>query len=463
MLKVVSLPKFKNEKKYILDVILCEFLGLDYTLEFAANVTSTLFYGELGRIEMPDIFFSIDESQWLTESNMPKLPLRLTNINFEGTEFIDLPVIFGSSNNDDIYTHNDIYNVNLGIDVIGSAFFMLTRYEEYVLNQYRDLYDRFPVEQSLAFKYDFLDRPIINEYVELLWLALKIISPGLKKRSRTFKVIPTHDIDKPFGMAYDSKLQIIRHLIGDIVIRHSYKKLFARVIEICSMMFAHHAYIKERLETFDFFIEESKRHGLKDIFFFMNSKCSLYDGNYTVDHCDILELIKKIIKEGHLIGLHPSYISYMDGQEIKNESVHMNKVLLENGFSEMVGARQHFLKWKNPDTWQHYEDAGIPFDSTMTYAGHVGFRSGICYPYPVYNIVERKILNLIERPLIVMDGSLFDYMKLSNEEAMLVIKKLASKCKKYNGEFIFLWHNTMLDDIDKKSFYKNMLIELCKY
>ena len=49
----------------------------------------------------------------------------------------------------------------------------------------------------------------------------------------------------------------------------------------------------------------------------MNSKKSWYDGNYTVDESHVVDLISKIVTQGHYVGLHPSFASYVDGAEIK--------------------------------------------------------------------------------------------------------------------------------------------------
>ena len=78
----------------------------------------------------------------------------------------------------------------------------------------------------------------------------------------------------------------------------------------------------------------------------------------------------------------------------------------------------------------------------MTYARAAGFRCGICYPYPVFHILERKRLPLFEKPTIVMEASLLGYQQLSIDQAVAIIKRLKVQVKKYQGDFIFLWHNS---------------------
>ena len=73
--------------------------------------------------------------------------------------------------------------IECGIDIFASSFFMLTRWEEYV-NKIRDMHNRFPAYASLACKNNFLDRPIVNEYVEMLWNMLKFLGCKQEKKKR---------------------------------------------------------------------------------------------------------------------------------------------------------------------------------------------------------------------------------------------------------------------------------------
>lgn len=463
MISIIAPNNFVSEREYIYDVVFRDFLGIEYELNFSAEATRLTIIGLNGTIYCDDSFFlSIKETAY-TEACLPKIPLQEIIIDNKYPEVYKgvFSVLFGKRNSKEEFLNISGQDVFLGVDIFGSAFFMLTRLEEYVVND-RDEHDRFPVEASIAYKAGFLDRPIINEYVEILWSLLQKIDDSLARKERKYQVIPTHDIDKPFGMLFDTTLQIARHFAGDLVYRKSVKALISRMGEVIKAKFTPKQYIAEKSETFNFMLEESCKHDLNDIFFFMNSKKSWHDGNYEVSEKPVIELIAKLISKGCIIGLHPSFVSYLDGAEIKREADSMNKVLSVAGLPALKGARQHYLKWKNPDTWQHYEDAGISFDSSMTYAGQVGFRTGVCYPYPVFNLETRKELNMIERPLIVMDGTLYEYMGLSHEAALPVIRKLADECRKYNGEFVILWHNTMLDNIDERNFYSKMLNEVCR-
>lgn len=454
MLEIVLPDNHINEKLYICNVLMGEYLGLDYAIKFDKEADNVCIYSDRQKVEISEIFFAFSEERWLSIDTMPAdVQAHAIYKNFfpdyVGEE--NVPIIFG--NGEVTINENNIY---LGVDIFGSCFFMLSRYEEYVIKK-RDKFDRFDYKDSYAYKNGFLDRPIVNEYVELLWCAIKHICPGIKRRQREYRVIPTHDIDKPFGMFYDSKWQICRHFVGDIVYRRSYKAFCKRLKECFDILCRPQISINKGNEVFDFIIKASKKYNLNDIFYFMNSKKSWMDGNYYVDYFEVKQLLKKVVDIGHKVGLHPSYESYLDFEEIDKEGRHISKVLKEISNEELFGGRQHYLRWKNPTTWEAYEYAGLQMDSSLTFAGYAGFRCGVCYPYRVYDIVHRKPLDVREMPLIVMDGTLFEYMKLSFKDALAVCQRLAYRCRRYNGDFVFLWHNTMLYDENNRHFYSKLL------
>jgi len=99
-------------------------------------------------------------------------------------------------------------------------------------------------------------------------------------------------------------------------------------------------------------------------------------------------------------------------------------------------------------------------DSTLGFPRKEGFRCGTCSSYSVYNIITRKKLELKETPLILMDKTLMNYQKdVSTESFLTKFKELVAITKKYNGKFVWLWHNSVFDR--KKyttEFYKKLIL-----
>ena len=101
-----------------------------------------------------------------------------SNIEFVKNKFIpeeDIPVIYGNAK---LNIENSKL-ITCGIDIFASSFFMLTRWEEYV-NKSRDLHNRFPGNESLALKFNFLNRPIVNEYVVMLKNMMFTLDQNIK-------------------------------------------------------------------------------------------------------------------------------------------------------------------------------------------------------------------------------------------------------------------------------------------
>ena len=63
-------------------------------------------------------------------------------------------------------------------------------------------------------------------------------------------------------------------------------------------------------------------------------------------------------------------------------------------------------------------------------------------------------MRLRERPLHVMDGSLFDYMKLTPDAALPAVLTLARECRRYQGTFTLLWHNSSLPTVSEQRWYE---------
>lgn len=105
----------------------------------------------------------------------------------------------------------------------------------------------------------------------------------------------------------------------------------------------------------------------------------------------------------------------------------------------------HYLRWEPPTTLQAWEDAGMAYDSTLSYADRPGFRCGTCFEYPAFNPSTQQQLQIRIRPLIAMECTIIAerYMGLGyGQAAMDKFAELKDKCRKVNGCFTLLWHNS---------------------
>jgi len=379
-----------NERKYILDIIFNEFLGLEYNLEIGSkDYKITLENKKI--LTIKDTFFN----------NYPKdlEYLKLENIPSKIAE----------------------------LDIFAASFFMLTRWEEYV-NKTRDVHDRFPATESLAFKEGFLDRPIVNEYVEKLKNMLLGLDNNLVFKEHKYEFFLTHDVDELY--MWKSWKQVFRVALGDIVKRKSFTLAMERVAEYFLIK---RDKIKDPFDTFDWLMDKSEAIGVKSRFYFMSGGLASFDNRYKIDEPKSMELIEKIKRRGHIIGIHPSYNAYNDKVQFEKEL----KLLEKTVEQKITEGREHYLRFEVPTTWQVWEDNRMQIDSTCGYADKEGFRCGTGDEFSVFNILTREKLKLKERPLLYMDDTSFFYLNLNENDAYENIVNLK---KVQVSMYTLLWH-----------------------
>jgi len=369
---------------------------------------------------------------YLGYESMPEVPL---------SRFDDLPIIYQGTNKVEGHVRREENVIETDIDIIASSFFMLTRYEETILDQ-RDKFNRFPATASLAYKEGFLNSPIVNEYIELLWNWIDSFQLGFKRKplwgGKKFAVCLTHDVDRirKFKI-YPPLLTIKRLAVG--------RKDLGGILKVSSDWAR--CLMGKKVDpynSFDYLLQLEASHGTKSTYFFLAGRSCRYDGDYTIKDLKIANLIKKLDKLEFEIALHASFQSFDSDKLLKRQKEGLEKLIGK----EIVSSRQHFLRWETPNTWRVLENAGIQYDATLCFPEAEGFRCGFCLPYRAFDLHENRVMDIYELPLIVMDGSLYAYQNLSAEEGLQRVKKMIGTVKNYGGVFTLLWHNSSFYELD---------------
>jgi hypothetical protein len=464
VINIESPNNYNAERRYIFSVVFAEFLGLEININFTDRQNILIDLGDDRQILISDQLFATPAENWLTASSLPAQPLKTWDFNHTSLNALtvnsQIPIIYGTDPvQADFFVHSDT-QIDLGVDIFGSAFFMLTRYEEVVKSE-RDRVDRFPVTASLAYQENFLDRPIINEYVEILWACLVRLAPNLHRKVRQFQLIVSHDVDEPFRYAFSGISRLIKRCAGDIYKRQSLPAAATSVLQWIQVKSG--GYHLDPCNTFDLIMDISEQQNIKSAFYFIVDRpAGLLDCDYSIDHPLIRELLRKIHQRGHEIGLHTSYYSYQSPNQTKKEFDILRQVCAAEGIEQQHwGGRQHCLRWETPTTFQNWNEAGLDYDSTLSFAEMVGFRCGVCYEFSTFNLQTREHLNLREKPLIVMECTVLDdrYMNLGTEDtlALQCILNLKNCCKTFKGDFTLLWHNNRFADPREVELYKQII------
>ncbi len=344
------------------------------------------------------------------------------------------------------------------IDMISDAFFMLTRYEEFVKTSEREkeVHKRFSYKASLAYKGDFIHRAIVNEYIEVLWSFLETLDGNYKRKNwwkdKDFALFISHDVDA----VIKCKDNFLRST-GSILIRE--KNIPKAFKNVSTYIKSKKDYTKDPYWTFDYIMNLEESLGFRSSFYFMTGGTSDVDNKYDFEEDRVIKLAETMKAKAWEVGLHGSFNSYNDENQLKKE-----KFILDR-YAEDYGIRQHYLRFEVPLTWEIQEKSGFLYDTSLTYADKEGFRCGICFPFKPYSLKERRTLNLWEIPLIVMEGTLEgpNYSNYTPEEAYHKVLELIDKVKGFGGVFSILWHNMSFDELTKWKYWIKVYEDIMKH
>ncbi len=346
-------------------------------------------------------------------------------------------------------------------DVPGLTIWMLTRQEE-IGRTDLDEHRRFPATSSHAYHHDYLERPIVDEWLAVLGQIIGRVWPDITLKHHRFSVKVSHDVDRPARYAFQSFAGLIRTLGGDVLVRRDIKSAIMAPFLWLNSRRTHAIQREDPFNTFTWLMDQSEKYGLTSAFYFIcgrtdSSKDALYDPEMP----EIRQLIRTIHSRGHEIGLHPSYNTYNRPAEIAREAERLRRVCAEEGVTQRGwGGRMHFLRWDQATTLRAWNDAGMTYDSTMSYADRPGFRCGTCFEYPAFDVVEQRALGIRVRPLVAMDCTVIAerYLGLgSTEAAFQKFNALKDECRKVGGTFTLLWHNSYFGSEQDFRIYSRLL------
>ena len=341
-------------------------------------------------------------------------------------------------------------------DLFGMIYWALARVEELVPASL-DAHGRFPAAESHAVKHGYLDRPVVDEWLHVLAKLLKHKWPQLVFSKREFRTLVSHDVDHPTRYGFLGAKAFVRRLAADFLRSKDFRLPGVALRSwLATPQRLHHA---DPFNCFDWIMDISDENGLKSAFYFVTNGSHPLDGRYPFDSAALRGLIRRVADRGHEIGLHPSYLTYDNPELLVSEAERLKRLCSELGINQdRFGGRMHFLRWEWPATLRAWNAAGMAYDSTLGYAAAPGFRCGTCIEYPAYDPVRGEMLDIRIRPLVVMETSIFKYMDLgADEQAYSLVTKLKDVCRKVNGDFVFLWHNSAFVSDSQRDLYRALL------
>ncbi len=461
MFKVKISDLCPSEQKYILDVLLGEFLGISFEVEIHDDIfTEITLPGKPGKLTLDSSFFSQTKDCWLNKSSLPDLPLKIwkpsDNMIEPNLVKHEIPVLFGQPG-----LQKKDNQIHINLDIFGSAFFMLSRYEEFVKTD-RDNHSRFPATASIAHKEGFLDRPIINEYLEILCCCLSEVWPKTSYKKRNRNNFITCDVDWPFEPALYSFVHCLKKIARSLIKEKNFKKALDTGVTFFAKRLGLTVEDNYR-NAISWMMDVNEKAGNQIAFYFITHNTSSLD---TLDDKDfdtlrMRSLLNEISSRGHEIGIHPGYETFRNLKTLEKTVVNLKTILKEENIGQkVIGGRQHFLRWDVKHTPYIWDKMGIDYDTSLSFADKPGFRCGVCYEFSMYDLENRRKLLLKQKPLIVMECSIiasrYEGMGYS-EDSLKRFMYFKEVTRKFNGTFTLLWHNSHFENEQDKYFYESLI------
>lgn len=335
---------------------------------------------------------------------------------------------------------------NFPFDIFSAAFYLLSRYEEY-LPHAKDKYDRFDYRQSLAALNGFLRIPLINKWLIYFAEFLQKKYPGIQFKKSVFDYQVTYDVDMAFDWKHKGVLRNASQILS-LFARQDYKKISEGIQVLRGK-------VKDPSDNFEFFGRLHQTLGLKPVYFFLVSKAgNKYDKNLSQGGEGMRKLIRQLAVR-YDIGIHPSYYSMLNPGLIKSE-----KFLLEEIAGTTVHrSRQHYLRFTLPGTYRKLIDAGITDEYSMGYGNANGFRASYAGGFYWYDLENEQQTSLCIHPFCYMDSNAIFHQNLTPAESIEELQYFYNTCKAVNGTFITVAHNHFMgdNDIEWRNAYEKFL------
>ncbi|GAB4424525.1 MAG: hypothetical protein OHK0039_41770 [Bacteroidia bacterium] len=316
----------------------------------------------------------------------------------------------------------------LNFDLLAAAFYVATDYEKYQ-QQRLDAHGRYDAAAYPSAAWGLDRMPLVHVYAQHLRAVLERCYPGqLAFAPPVYAPVYTFDIDFPWLYLHKPAWVQAAGLGRDLLRGQAGARL--------------HAWRSGR-DPYDTFEDIFARCvPTQTRFFFLIERSSPYDSRFTWRIPAYQALIRRVRDRGYTVGIHPSYRSSEIPGAIAAETAALARVL----DAPVRHARQHFLRYRYPDTCRALLDAGIEHDYTLCRFDRAGFPCGMARPFGWYDLLAERQTPLRLHPTLVMDRSLQGYLRLDPAGAAVRLRELIATTRTYGGTFTMLLHNDTLSD-----------------
>ena len=415
---------FRNwSVRYDVAIVLVERIG------DAPEDRHLIVYGDAAQTTRPHLRIPHDPTAW----GRPPDASSARWVDYRGQPLLDL---WGNAAVPVVQVHPSESVVRVGMDIVAAVFHVLSGASEHSVSRL-DRHSRVPHDASLVGRLGLTHRPVVDAWFGVLSDGLEaLVGQAVPRRNlwqgAPFAVCLTHDIDRVHRGWVDASKRAMREALAG---------RWQSAFDTGCAVFRRLASGADFYWNLDDLLRIGIRYGARPSFFLMAGAGHPLDADYRLNG-RWTNVVHRIVHAGGEIGLHGSYESFRRADLLRRERREIERLTGE----QVVGMRQHFLRFDPRRTWQAQAEAGLRYDATVGFVEHVGFRAGTCFPYQAYDVPADRPLPLTEIPLLVMDRTLEEHLKLSPRQAWDALQPILSTVERSGGCLTVLWHNLFVVD-----------------
>lgn len=329
---------------------------------------------------------------------------------------------------------------DLPFDIFAAAFYLLSRYEEY-LPHVKDEAGRFPASESLASQESFLHKPVVDIWAYKFRDILLERFPNLKFKKRKFQTESIIISESTFE--YRNK-GFLRNLVGlgfDIL-----KLNVSRVVDRLQVWFS---LKQDPNDIFDHLIEFIKTYKISMMFMFQLSDFSIHDRNINHNRIPHRAVIKSVADYAK-VGLHMGYYASEDIKHLRKEKLRMEEIV----HSPVEHVMNSKFNLNLPETYGNLIELEINNDHSMGYPEVMGFRAGTCSPYLFYDINMEVTTPLRLHPYVFNAAVVSKISKSKLEENL---NRILAEIKAVDGHFRGVFSNQNFSEYAASETYFSLL------
>ncbi|WP_292889977.1 hypothetical protein [Nonlabens sp.] len=331
----------------------------------------------------------------------------------------ELPIFFKAPERSDI-----------PFDIFSAAFYLITRYEEY-LPQVKDDLGRYSAKESTAVKGGFILMPLVDLWVRKLLILLNRNFDTSIKQELQLKTTVTIEVSSFFKYQGRGVIDNAIMLYGHIK-RFKVRYLWNQILVLLGLKM-------DPYNNYQYLIHSMRarwKHGRKTfkatehmIFFFHLGRYNLTDNGISHRSIKYREAIKEI---GDYVDIGLRYTFFCDDNEVKAQGKKFEQIS-NRPLSKTMAA---YSKIATPGHYKRLVDLEKLEDYSMGYETMPGFRASTSHPFYFYDLDYE-----VQTPLLIYSYALH-YKSISSN--MLngqkqIVQQLKRRVEEVSGHFIVMY------------------------